>query len=464
MRVPTYSILYFGLAASSQFDPRSYATEDVIVRDVAVIGGGSSGTYGAVNLQRLGKSVVLVEKEACLGGHVNSYTDPATRTSLDYGVQTFWNITTTHDYFEYLDIPVSVWTVDNLTNIYADFTRGDALNISVGEDYTVYVEQLNKYPYIEWSWDLPNPVPSDLLLPFSEFVEKYSLQDLAYSVYFNAQGTTNFLNQLTVNVFKYVDDSFLDALSGGDVVTSDHNNWGIFAKALALLGSDVLLSSTVVSAQRSTNGTGVSLVVQTPTGNKLIQASQLLISIPPLLENMQPFNLSTEESDLFSQWDYGAYYTMLINNTGLPAGYRFINAVADFTTDFNIPTLPAPYQVTESRVPGLFYVWYASPYVQTQAEVEAAVSEVVQRLQVTANGNSTTTHAPTFVEFRSHTPFKLVVSADVIEDGFYSKLEALQGQQNTWYTGAAFLSHSSGILWNFTASLLPEIISAIESS
>lgn len=208
----------------------------------------------------------------------------------------------------------------------------------------------------------------------------------------------------------------------------------------------------------------MSLVVQTSTGRKLIQASQLLVSIPPLLENMQPFNLSTEETDLFSQWDYGAYYTMLINNTGLPSGYRFINAIADFTTDFNIPTLPAPYQVTESRVPGLFYVWYASPYAQTQAEVEVAVSEAVQRLQVTANRNTTTTHAPTFVEFRSHNPFKLVVSADAIEDGFYNQLESLQGQQNTWYTGEAFLSHSSGILWNFTAALLPEIISAVESS
>ena len=41
-----------------------YDAQDVIVLDVAVIGGGSSGTYGAVNLYAMGQSVVLIEKEA----------------------------------------------------------------------------------------------------------------------------------------------------------------------------------------------------------------------------------------------------------------------------------------------------------------------------------------------------------------------------------------------------------------
>ena len=73
------------------FDPKNYASKDVITREVAVIGGGSTGTYAAVNLQDLGKTVVVVEKEAILGGHTNTYINPETGTSVDYGVQTFWN-------------------------------------------------------------------------------------------------------------------------------------------------------------------------------------------------------------------------------------------------------------------------------------------------------------------------------------------------------------------------------------
>jgi len=56
----------------SKFDPCSYAAEDVLVRDVIVIGGGASGTYGAIQLKDAGRSVAVVEKAGRFGGHVNT--------------------------------------------------------------------------------------------------------------------------------------------------------------------------------------------------------------------------------------------------------------------------------------------------------------------------------------------------------------------------------------------------------
>jgi heterodisulfide reductase subunit A-like polyferredoxin len=85
------SLLFKLALTTSEFDPANYAAKDIITRDVAVIGGGSSGVYAAINLRAKGKSVVVVEKEPALGGHTNSYTDPATNISVDYGVQAFWN-------------------------------------------------------------------------------------------------------------------------------------------------------------------------------------------------------------------------------------------------------------------------------------------------------------------------------------------------------------------------------------
>lgn len=81
----------FALSERDEFDPANYASDDIITRDVAVIGGGVTGTYGAINLQIAGKSVVLIEKEGVLGGHTNTYIDPVTNISVDYGVQAFWN-------------------------------------------------------------------------------------------------------------------------------------------------------------------------------------------------------------------------------------------------------------------------------------------------------------------------------------------------------------------------------------
>jgi heterodisulfide reductase subunit A-like polyferredoxin len=44
--------------------------EETIVRDVCILGGGSTGTYAAIRLsQDMGKSVVVIEKTERLGGH-----------------------------------------------------------------------------------------------------------------------------------------------------------------------------------------------------------------------------------------------------------------------------------------------------------------------------------------------------------------------------------------------------------
>lgn len=435
-------------SASSIFDPAIYSSGDVITRDVAVIGGGSSGTYGAIKLKDMGKTVVVVEKEGVLGGHENTYIDPGTGTPIDYGTQAYWNISVVVDFFARFDIPIETFAFNGEKSVYADFKTGEVLSSFVPNvNLTLYSDQLFKYPYLFYSWSLPSPVPGDLLLTFSEFIQKYSLQSIAYSIYANSLGVGNILQQLTVNVFKIFDVSFLDGLKGGDVITSNHDNGELYVKALAELGSNALLSSTVTAAQRS--GNGVKLVVKTPTGKKLIVASKLLISIPPLVSNVAPFNLDSREEDLFQEWTYSAYYNGLINNTGLAAGTRYVNAGAN--TTYNIPNLPDVYEIVPTAVEGIYYFWYGSVGPLNQQQIQADVTATVQTLTGVKSA------APHFLAFSSHTPFKLVVSADDISNGFYNNLEGLQGHLSTYWTGAAFLSHSSSELWNFTQALLPEI-------
>ena len=55
--------------------PQSNASADVIERDVAIIGGGSAGTYSAVRLKDMGKSVVVIEKDVILGGQTDTYSE-----------------------------------------------------------------------------------------------------------------------------------------------------------------------------------------------------------------------------------------------------------------------------------------------------------------------------------------------------------------------------------------------------
>lgn len=173
-----------------------------------------------------------------------------------------------------------------VTRVYADFQTGQVVtDVQASSDLSGYAAQLEKYPYLEYSWDLPSPVPADLLVPFRDFIAKYNLQDIAYSVYFGGEGFANVLNQLTVNVFKMIDSSYINSMAGAAFQPASGNNGEIYTKASAALGSDALYSSTVVAAQRSSNHSGVRLIVKTPSGQKLVKASKLLISIPPLLDN-----------------------------------------------------------------------------------------------------------------------------------------------------------------------------------
>lgn len=432
------------------FNEASYAKNDVLRRDVAVIGGGSSGTYGAIKLLDLGKSVALVEQAAVLGGHQNTYIEPTTGTPIDYGVQAYWNISVVRDFFARFDIPITNYSFEGVSTIYADFKTGQTLpNLQPPTDYSAYATQLNKYPELLWSWQLPSPVPEDLLLPFGDFIKKYSLQNIAYSIYLFSAGIGNILTQLTVNMFKWFDDAYLDGLRGHNIVTAHHNNGELYSKALAELGPSALLSSTVIAAHRPQTPNSVRLVIQTPTGTKLILASQLLVSIPPLLSNMGPFALDARELALFSHFTYSAYYNGVVNNTGLAPGTRYINAGAN--TTYNIPDLPAVYSISPTAVPGIFLYWLGSPVDMSRDQVEAMMADTVRKLTNVTMGSGD------FVAWSSHTPFKLVVSAEEIAGGFYDRWDQLQGYKNTWYTGAAIHSHGSGGLWNFTQALLPRI-------
>lgn len=443
-------------AATDCFDPANYDSSDVITRDIAIIGGGSSGTYSAINLRELGQSVVVVEREDVLGGHTNTYTDPSTGLTVDFGVQDYLNSSVTLEYFAHFNISL-VSPSASSTYLPVDFTTGDILSTFAGStDLTEWAAQIAKYPWLDQTWEVPQPVDEDLLLPFGDFITKYNLSDVAYDLYLSSQGLSDPLQHSTVDVMKMVDPAYLDEVSGAALATENLDNSELYVKALAELGADALLSSTVTSAQRAADGAGISLVISTPSGSKLVQASKLLITIPPVLENMEPFELDTKESDIFSQFDYMGYYTLIFNNTGLPSGFTWINANSS-TATYNIPETPADTQIIGSRVSDLFYAWYRSPADVAQTKVESDTIETVQKLQATYNLAVTT---PTILEFRSHTPYKLTVSPDAISNGFYDDLYSLQGYRNTWYTGAAFISHNCGVIWNFTQALLPEIVAA----
>ena len=73
--------------------------------DVAIIGGGVSGTYAAVRLCDQQRSIALVEAQDYLGGNTETYVDPTTNAPIELGVQLFTNSSTVLDYYNRFQIP-----------------------------------------------------------------------------------------------------------------------------------------------------------------------------------------------------------------------------------------------------------------------------------------------------------------------------------------------------------------------
>jgi hypothetical protein len=269
--------------AATSFNDKDYGPGRILTRDVLIIGGGSSGTYSAIRLQEQGKTVCVVEKEPVLGGHTNTYIDPVTKAPVDHGVQVWMDIPVVNNYFRNLNFLTTTVNVNlpPFIQYVADFSADQIVptsalppeNITLGLE--AYVAQLAKYPYLNNGFDLPNPVPADLLLPFGDFVNKYQLQSIVPLLFDYAQGSGNMLAQLTLYILKLIHSVTISAIVNGDFLTSAiHNNHQLYDLALQVLGSNVLLNSTTLGILRS--GNSVLAAILTPSGPMLVKAKQLV--------------------------------------------------------------------------------------------------------------------------------------------------------------------------------------------
>ncbi|KAL2217321.1 flavin-containing superfamily amine oxidase-like protein [Thermoascus aurantiacus ATCC 26904] len=383
--------LHAGTAAAADWNS---ATETVI-RDVCIIGGGASGTYAAVRLRDAGKTVAVVEKEAVLGGHTNTY-----------------------NFFTRLGVRFK--KAASLTRPGAklvDFRTGQQLANFTLPDPTAalaaYGAQLAKFPKLEEGFFLPDP------------------------------GLGDILRQATLYVFKNFGLGSLQGLQTGFLDTVSQDNHEIYDRALDALGPcNVFLSSRVLATDRSCAPDHVRVLIQTPAGNKIIQAKKLLVAIPQKPENLAGFDLDATEQALFSSFRNSAYYTALVRGTGLPPNTTVTNLTAD--TPFHLPPLPGIYRITRPR-----------PFELPVATVKAHIISSIRRL--VASGIPTATPEPEIVAFNSHTPFELTVPVE-IRSRFYRDLYALQGRRNTFYTGAAFHTHLSALLWQFTERVVQQML------
>jgi hypothetical protein len=471
MRLRRRSVLKFlsvsaaGVAATGAGAQRASAEEfggdhhEVIERDVCILGGGSSGTYSAVSLHDAGKSVVIVERKTRLGGHTETYVDPATGIPTDIGVVVFNDTPVVEAYFTRLGITTIPVSPADLGGQQVDFDfrtgkpvtgftppsqadTGAALGAYFGFLQTIKAT----YYDLDSGSNFPQPIPPDLLLPFGDFVLKYSLQAMVSTAFQFGQGLGNLLQMPTVYVLKNFSSAVLTSIFSNRFLIDPSGNSQIYTTATTLLGPDnILFGADIKSVDR--HGQGVTVIVDTPTGRKEIRAKKLLVTCPPTLDNLHNLDLDRSEASVFGQFQNNFYWTAILKLSGVPAGLTVANIGQN--TLYNLPPLPGIYGLSPTRVPGLWNCKYGSAVRLSDLEVQRNIVDDVRRLHDPATF-PTPPRVEEFTIFSAHNPFELRVSSPEINAGFYTRLNALQGHNHTYYNGAAFQTHDSSLIWQYS--------------
>jgi Flavin containing amine oxidoreductase len=435
--------------------PAAAASTNVLRRDVCVIGGGSSGTYTAVRLRDLGRSVVVVESQDRLGGHCETFHDPVTGGTTDIGVIVFHDLPVVRDYFARFDVPLVGFGGFRETPVYVDYRTGRVVpgyTPPVPVALPAYLGLLQQFPYLAAGFDLPDPVPPTLLTPFGDLVEQAGLQSIVQTVFGFGQGIGDLLRQPVLYVMKLIGLGVIqNVLAGSFLTTARRNNSELYEKAAAFLDDDALLNSRVTSVRRS--AAGVRVGVETPDGPLTVHCDKLVVTAPPLSRTFAGFDLDAQERALFARFRSGAYWTAVARLSGVPPELSIVNIGAD--TRYNLPPLPGVYSVTPTGLPDLWHVKYGSPVPLPEQQVRRDIAAGIRRLATAGTVPVTLEGLETF---KAHVPFELTVSTADIAAGFYRELTALQGHNRTYYNGAAFQSHNSSELWQFTEALLPKIV------
>ena len=183
-----------------------------------------------------------------------------------------------------------------------------------------------------------------------------------------------------------------------------------------------------------------------------------------MIDNLKGFDLNKNEIPIFNKFQGHSWYVGLVNNSGVPSNISLLNYGTNNTQNFNIPVLPGVYEIFATVVPNLHYFLFGGNDSQpffTESQVQMYLGDTLTRLRNTGvipSSSSGAGNAPlNIIDFSIHTPYEVYVSSDQIAKGFYNKLFALQGQRNTYWTGAAFVTHSSAAIWNYTDGLVTKM-------
>ncbi|KAG4435010.1 hypothetical protein IFR05_009499 [Cadophora sp. M221] len=462
-------------SATRPLTPSSTSASSPAVLDVdlVVIGGGSAGIHAAIQLKDAGAKVIVIEKKNQIGGHAETFYAPG-GVPINAGVAIFQNSTVVSDYFSRLNVSSTLF--NPATDVppgtpaatQYDFSLGfpipaqnasttQAQNLAIAaaaQSYTINV--LTKYPWIDAGFLVPDPVPAELLLTFGELAKKYSFEPLLPVIAQYNWFTGDISTIPALYGVKGLGPALLSSIFGKFIIASSGDTRDLYVAAAKELGDSILLGSTILSVKRTVKTgkttTGVTILVAQPgQAPKLIRAKKLLVAIPQTMNNIGTYDISGDERDIFSKFTALGYWAYVVAIPGLTNSVTNVGV----QTPYNQSVIPGPANFQASSAPGYFTSAVGfNDLNYTEESSKAVIRNDLSRLEAVGGVPRGSSAAVKFPFSSDHRPYCLRVSANDIKKGFYKKLLGLQGKRNTYWAGAAFSGHNSGLVWNFNVGTI----------
>ena len=417
---------------------------------------------------------------------MNTYFDPVSNVSIDYGVEAYLRYGNATAFFDRFNIPITPYAQPAQQSVYVSSTNGSnltsytppSLEAQIGAIQT-WLNLTQQYANITlpglWNFPAGSDIPPDLLLPFGEFAQRYGIQAAApiFTVVSNV-GVGGIEDVLTLYVlFAFGIPVTQEFLNNSLFVPANLSNSVLYDRAYDLLQDDVLLQSRVTIGERSENG--VKLVVQgtNSTNKKLIKAKRILFTPPPSVENLAPFGLAANESAALSTFTKTWSFAAVARIPAIPSGYSVYYYAPDATPDNYLGIRDWPWTLSLSTAPNvpanehIFEVLFATNYSISHDDAKLMIASAVQNLTTSGTfpPNSTAVNPSIdFLAFVDHNSILWRQSASELRAGIVQDVYALQGQHSTWYTGGLWAEDYTGNVWAFTDTILPKLLASLDSN
>lgn len=397
--------------------------------------------------------------------------DPVSGNPYDYGVNSYTEYGGAKDFFARFNISLVNMTSAKLNTSNIDFATGKPLVEYQSPSATNVTAAITRYLNLAAKYEdillpsyanFPSEVPEELLTKFSEIVIKYDLQDclpLVFQVTGFALGSIG--DELLLFVLQEFSAPMARVILGlkDGWVPSTHRNQDLYDNIAALLGKDVLYSTTVVASNRT--DTGVQLLVSNDKGEQtIIIAKKMLVSFALSPDNTAAISLSTTEQDVFSTWGLVHEYCGIVTSPALPINGSLVNIPSSAIPSNYLATPEPPFVVRYQYLGDKnFRILVTGTENYT---IPLAKSLAVSTFNTLARAGDIVNGAQlTFAAFDEHTTTHQHIPAEVVKSGFYKKLYALQGGRSTFYTGRSWGGQFTTILWEFNNQwLLPKLLAS----